>query len=196
MSNIINLININKRKGFPRVYRFNFFLRWFTLTFGTAAVIYSIWLILFKTYTDTSNFKKFIPFIILFFAANSVMKNLFSLNSILFTEGFIKFRYLARKSVSIRWDTLKKMIMNKSRQKSIKLFYVENGIEKSFIFTISFPNMLEIVNSIAEMCPHIEFDEFMKNVVVSDMEKRQARLDSTKSSKKEMNIQSENNKKN
>ena len=53
----------------------------------------------------------------------------------------------------------------------IRLKYSDNDKEKVFEFTINFPNMLEIVNSIAEMCPDILFDEFIEKVVISKKEK-------------------------
>jgi len=40
---------------------------------------------------------------------------------------------------------------------------------------MAFPNMLEIINSIAEMCPQLEFDEFMKNVTLTEEERAEAR---------------------
>jgi hypothetical protein len=46
---------------------------------------------------------------------------------------------------------------------------------KVFLFPISFPNMLEIVNSMAEMLPDIEYDDFMQNVIISDKEKEHIR---------------------
>jgi len=112
-----------------------------------------------------------VPFVIIFLAGNSLMRNLFNVNSILFSEEKVVFRYLARKSVKINWNSLKKMELNKSRTRAVKLLYQEEENEKSFIFILSFPNILEILNSIAEMCPQLEFDEFMERVIISDKEK-------------------------
>ena len=171
MNKIDNLLDINKRKGIPRVYRFNQFLRWFVIIFAFAAIAYSVWVIFNMLNADSSKFHKIVPFVIIFLAGNSLMRNLFSVNSILFTEEKVVFRYLARKSVKIYWNSLKKMELNKSKQRAVKLLYQEDEDEKSFIFILSFPNILEILNSIAEMCPHLEFDEFMEKVIISDKEK-------------------------
>ncbi|MCK4653635.1 MAG: hypothetical protein KAU01_04245 [Candidatus Cloacimonetes bacterium] len=171
MNKLEDLIDINKQKGLPRVYRFNQFMRWFTLTFGVLAIAYSFWLIFTKIGVDSSKFYKFVPFAIMFLAANSVFKNLLTLNSILFTKEKIAFRYLARKSIKIYWNALKRMELNDAKRKMIRLKYSDNDKEKVFEFTINFPNMLEIVNSIAEMCPDILFDEFIEKVIISDKEK-------------------------
>ena len=171
MNKIDNLIDINKRKGIPRVYRFNQFLRWFVIVFALAAIAYSVWIIFCMIDADSSKFHKIVPFVIIFLAGNSLMRNLFNVNSILFTEEKVAFRYLARKSVKINWNSLKKMELNKSKTRAVKLLYQEGEKEKSFIFILSFPNILEILNSIAEMCPQLEFDEFMEKVVISDKEK-------------------------
>ena len=171
MNKLEDIIDINKRKGLPRVYRFNQFMRWFTLTFGVLAIAYSFWLIFAKIGVDSSKFYKFVPFAIMFLAANSVFKNLLTLNSILFTKEKIAFRYLARKSIKIYWNSLKRMELNDAKRKMIRLRYSDNDKEKVFEFTINFPNMLEIVNSIAEMCPDILFDGFIEKVIISKKEK-------------------------
>ena len=171
MKKIDNLIDINKRKGFPRVYRFNQFLRWFVIIFALAAIAYAVLIIFTLLDADSSKFQKIVPFVIIFLAGNSLMRNLFNVNSILFTEEKVVFCYLARKSVKIYWNSLKKMELNKSRTRTVKLSYQKDGEEKSFIFILSFPNILEILNSIAEMCPQLVFDEFMEKIIISDKEK-------------------------
>jgi hypothetical protein len=173
MNKLEDIIDINKRKGFPRVYRFNQFIRWFTLSFGTLAIAYSFWLIFTKVNVDSSKFQQFVPFAIMFLALNSVFRNLFSLNSIRFQKDAISFRYLLRKSVKISWVNIIKIELNDSKRKMIRLQYLYNGEEKNFEFTINFPNMLEIVNSIAEMNPNIKYDEFIEKVIITPREKEQ-----------------------
>ena len=55
----------------------------------------------------------------------------------------------------------------------IRLRYSVNEKEQSLEYTLSFPKPLEIANSIAEMAPQIEFDEFMAAVVITDKEKKE-----------------------
>jgi len=178
MNKIETLIGINQKKGFPRAYKFNRFVRWFTLLLGLSVIIWAIFLIFVKIGSETKFFFKLAPFLIIFFAANSVMRNLFSLNTILFKKDKIVFRFIGRKSTSIYWSSLKKMELDDGKHKMIILTYLEDRVEKKFSFTLSFPNMMEIVNSIAEMCPELIFDEFMKNVVISDKERESVKQDS------------------
>ena len=173
MNELEDIIDISKRKGFPRVYRFNQFIRWFTLSFGTLAIAYSFWLIFTKVNVDSSKFQQFVPFAIMFLALNSVFRNLFSLNSIRFQKDAVSFRYLLKKSVKISWVDIIKIELNDSKRKMIRLQYLGYGEEKNFEFTINFPNMLEIVNSIAEMNPNIKYDEFIEKVIITPQEKEQ-----------------------
>jgi hypothetical protein len=175
LSNIENLIDINKRKGLPRTYRFSPFARWFTLILGSFALLYSIWFIFFGVEGDTSTLKKVIPFLILFFTLNSVLKNLFSINCIRFDQEKIEFRFLARKRVTISWNSIQKLSYSGARPRAIKIAYQAEEAQKTFLFPISFPNMLEIVNSMAELLPDVEFDDFMRNVIISDKEKKHIR---------------------
>lgn len=186
------LNNINERKGFPRTYRFNQFIRWFTLILGLFACVYSLWLIFFKIESESSTFFKIVPFIIMFFAFNSILKNLFSLNTIIFKENKGIFKFIARKSVTIPWVNITKMNFQESRQRLIKVYYEQDGEKKIFNLTLAFPNMLEILNSIAELNPDIEYDKFMKNIIISETAKsksKKAELDKSK-------IENENDKKN
>jgi len=59
-------MNNTHKKNFPRTYRFNAFIRWFTLIFAVAAVAYSVWLIFTRIEADSSKFVKIIPFLIIF----------------------------------------------------------------------------------------------------------------------------------
>jgi len=168
---------INLRKKFPRSYRFNAFIRWFTLIFATAAIVYSVWLIFNKIEADSSKLVKIVPFLIIFFASNSLMRNLFSLNTIVFKKNEIVFRFLARKSVRISWKSIRKMELEDARHKMIKIsFEADDGKDKIFRFSLSFPKMLEIINGIAEMSPQTEFDQFLQNVIVSPSEKSGVKL--------------------
>ena len=185
MSEILDLIDINKKKGLPRTYKFNQFIRWFTIILALFAIIYSIVFIFYHIDPNTSKIKKAIPFIILFLGINSLLKNLFTLNKIVFTKDDITFKYLAKKPVVIRWEEIKKMTFPESRQKIIKIFYTQNGENKEFDLNLTFPNMLEIINSIAEMNKNIEYDKFLQNIVISEQEKNLMKLRPVNFKKKE-----------
>lgn len=173
---VMDLIDINKKKGFPRSYNFNQFIRWFTLLLGIFAFVYSFYYIFTAINPNTSNIKKAIPFIILFLSINSLLKNLFSLNKITFEENRVIFKFIVRKSIPIYWEEITGMSFAEGRRKFIKIHYQRDGEKKVFDMSLSFPNMVEIVNSIAELCNDIEYDDFLQKVIISEQEKNLMKL--------------------
>lgn len=174
----INLVDINKTKGFPRKYKFNSFARWFTLLMGLLAVFYAFVVIFTKLTPDANSFHKALPFIILFLAATSIMKNLFSLNSVKFEEDGVTFNYLGKKAVKLEWHKIERMYLEDARRRAVKVTYATEHADRSVEFTLGFPNILEIINAIAEMCPEMELDEFMDKVVISRIQVKKGKSNS------------------
>lgn len=167
MDSQIDLIDINRKKGFPRTYRFSQFTRWFTIILATAAIVYAVWYVFTGVDAESQTLKKILPFVIIFLAGSSLFRNLFSLNTLVFLENGLEFRYIMAKTVSIRWEQIKKISMYSGRARAVVLDYTVDDEKKKLMFTMVFPNMLEIINSIAEMSPDAEYDEFMKNIIIS-----------------------------
>jgi len=174
----INLIDINKTKGFPRKYNFNGFARWFTLFMGLLAAFYAFVIIFTRLTPEASTFHKALPFLILFLAATSIMKNLFSLNSVKFEADGVTFNYLGKKAVKLEWDRIKRMHLEDARRRAVKVTYATEQADRSVEFTLGFPNILEIINAIAEMCPDMELDEFMEKVVISRIQSKKGKSSS------------------
>lgn len=150
----------------PKNYRFPRFSRYFTLIMSVLIIIYAIYMIFTKVNDDTSTFMKIIPFLIMFLSLDSLSRNLMSLNKVFIDEQMIKFSFLAKKSVSIPWLRMNKMELYKGKSRSFVIYYTENGIEKKFYLTMQFPKMIEIINLIAYLAPHVEFDEFIRSLAV------------------------------
>ncbi|MEA1972136.1 MAG: hypothetical protein U9N34_02425 [Candidatus Cloacimonadota bacterium] len=167
------LININERLGFPRTYRFNQFIRWFTLLMGFFAFGYAFWygVLSGNISPDEKLWYKLVPFIIMFLALNSIIRNLFTLNKVLFEEDKISFKYLGKKDVVLQWENILKMEYLVKRRKAIIITFQDGKTKKQFYFGASFPKLLEIINSIVEMVPEIELDEFLKSAIVTKAEK-------------------------
>jgi len=175
MSNFQEYLNINERKGFPRSYWFNRFIRWFTIIFSILAIAYAGWLIFNKLDIDSSNFTKLVPFLIIFFALNSLLRNLFTLNRLIFRQEGIEFVYLLKKNVYIPWVDFVSIKLTKARQKILDVHYSgSDGEMKLQELTLAFPNMLEILNAIIEMVPQAELDDFVGSIAVAREEKRKA----------------------
>lgn len=138
---------------------------------ATFAIIYALWVIFYKIDGDSHRFVKFSPIVILLLSINSLVRNLFTLNSMKLTKDKISFRYIGKRAVNVDWTDFTKMILANGKRKAVCLIYMDKGEEKDFRFFLSFPHILEVINSIAECSPHIELDEFMGTIVVSKKEK-------------------------
>ena len=167
------LININDRKGFPRTYKFNQFIRLFTMLMGLFAFGYAFWygVLSGNISPDERLWYKLVPFIIMFLALNSLLRNIFSLNKILFEDNQITFKYMGRKNIVIKWEEIQKMEYFVKRRKAIIITFLRDNQPKQFYFAASFPSLLEIINSIVEKVPEIELDDFLKSAVITKEEK-------------------------
>ncbi|MDD3051693.1 MAG: hypothetical protein PHR06_11175 [Candidatus Cloacimonetes bacterium] len=162
----VNVVDFSELKPGGKKYSFSLVLRFVTILFSLFAFVMSIYMIFFRINANTSMFNKIVPFIILFLAVTSLMKNLFSVNSVIIKQDSIRFCYLGMKSRTILWAEFRGMSYQDSKPRAIVIeFFRDNKIQK-FIFPIGFPHMLEIVNSIAVKCPDINYDAFLKNVVI------------------------------
>ncbi|MDP8209359.1 MAG: hypothetical protein P9M05_01005 [Candidatus Stygibacter australis] len=175
MSKFQEYLNINERKGFPRSYWFNRFIRWFTIIFSFLAIVYAGWLIFNKVDADSSAFTKLVPFLIIFFALNSLLRNLFTLNRLIFRQEGMEFTYLLKRNVYIRWEDFVSIKLTKARRRILDVHYRgSDGELKLQELTMAFPNMLEILNAIIEMVPQAELDDFVGSIAVAKEEKRKA----------------------
>jgi ABC-type multidrug transport system fused ATPase/permease subunit len=160
--------NINAKKGFPRSYWFSPIIRWFTVFFSVFAIAYALRLIFTKINADSSTFTKLVPFLIIFFALNSLLRNLFTLNRLRFKENCLEFHYLMKKTVIINWTDFISIKLRNARQRILDIKYKDhNGNTKTHELTLAFPKMLEILNAIIEMTPQIALDEFMNSIVIA-----------------------------
>ncbi len=149
-----------------KVFRFNQFVRWLVLFFAVAAMLYAIWVAINKISAETSMFYKIVPFAVIFLAINTIIKNLFSINTVRLTKEDIRFGYIGRGKVVIPWSALKKMEFVTSKQRLIRFTYEKNGRDTLFVFTSAFPKILDILNGILAKRPDIELDDFLDKVLV------------------------------
>lgn len=170
MNHYQDYLKINERKGFPRSYWFNQPIRWFTLLFSAMAIVYAGWLIFTKINTDSNTFTKVVPFLILFFALNSLIRNLFTLNRFVFKEDGLELHYLLRKNISILWKEIVSMETGTGRQKLLKITYKRNNENKIQELPLAFPKILEILNAVMELTPDAQLDEFMQSIKIADGE--------------------------
>ncbi len=158
---------INDAKGLPRKYKFSAFMRYSTLFIGIMLLVYAVFVLFFKTTEETKTFFKIVPFIIIFLAFDSLGRNLFMLNKVYLTKDFVRFSSLMGRSTLMLYPEITKMELYQGRKRLIKIFHMVNGQEKVYYLTLAFPNILEIVNSIVELTPHVQLDEFMQKIIIT-----------------------------
>ncbi len=168
----MNQINpFTEETKFPVTYRFSRFTRGFTLLLALLIVAYSLFFIFSHVNQNSRTFQKVLPFIILFFAIDSVSRNLFSINKITLFEEKVGFFFIGKKNIFIPWLNLKKMEVYTGKQRLFVIHYIENGIDKKFYLSMQFPNMLEIVNRIVYFAPHMELDDFVTSLIIINKNK-------------------------
>lgn len=164
-------MNIKDSINLPQTFQFPKFTRYFTLVLGVCVIIYSLFFLFTQINSDSAVFKKILPFIIMFFAYDSVSRNLFSLNKIILTQRNIQFSCIAKKTLIINWEDMLKLESYLVKGKFFLLHYSENGVEKKYYFPMAFKNIIEIINFIKQFSPHLETDEFVKSLIFLPKEK-------------------------
>jgi len=155
-------------------YEFPKFTRYFTLFMGISLIIYSVFIISTQINSDSSTLKKFLPMIIIFFAFDSVYRNLFSLNKILISNETIKFSFLAKKSTIIKWENMVKIETFVGKKKYFLIHYKSfltskcNDETTSFQLPMAFKDIIYIINWITKFAPHVETDEFVSSLLFND----------------------------
>jgi hypothetical protein len=159
-------MNTNKQTTFT----FPKFTRYFTLIMGIAIICFFIFFIFTKIDSNTSTFKKIVPFIIIFLAFDSVSRNVLSLNKVKIYDKHISFTFLLKKNVNINWEDIKKIESVTNKLRYFIINYEIDNTAKKFIYPMSFPNTIEILNLIKEFAPAAEFDDFAGSLIIEKKE--------------------------
>ncbi|MDP8232842.1 MAG: hypothetical protein P9L91_09280 [Candidatus Zophobacter franzmannii] len=156
------------RMSLPQKIRFNPFTRYFTMFMACLAMFYAIYVMTVRINSDSSALMKAIPFIIIFLALDSLLRNSFNLNTVFLTDDFIEFGFILKKNQRIKWESINKLEVVISKRRLIRYIYTdENGMDKILTTTLGFPHMLAILNVVAEKAVNAEFDDFLKSVLIT-----------------------------
>jgi len=150
------------------VFRFPPFLRWLSLIVALLALVWAIYFITQEFSTLDKWYKKAVPFVVLLLVVNVFYKNLFTINSIRFTDSSVIFKPLLLKDVEIRFVQIKKIEFNIKAGKSIILTYEQDDKTKTLFIPRGIDKILIVLSLIAENVPDIELDEFMKTVITTN----------------------------
>ncbi len=150
------------------VFRFPPFLRWLSLIVALLALVWAIYFITQEFSTLDKWYKKAVPFVVLLLVVNVFYKNLFTINSIRFTDSSVIFKPLLLKDVEIQFVQIKKIEFNIKAGKSIILTYEQDGKSKTLFIPRGIDKILIVLSLIAENVPDIGLDEFMKTVITTN----------------------------
>jgi len=150
-----------------KLYKVGALGRYFTFFLGVLLVAYSCYIIFARLTADAPILMKFIPFAILFFAINSVIKNFLGLNKLMISENELTLFFLFGREKAIPYQQMESLILGPetSRIKKIMLGYHENGRQKILIIPKNIQNILEFLAELAQHAPHIQCDKYMKIVL-------------------------------
>lgn len=148
-----------------KIFRFPIFLRTVSIVIGLLALVWAIYFITGPISQVDKWFKKVAPFIVLVLVGNVMYKNLFTVNSLFFAEHSLKLRFLLRKTVSINYNSLRKMEFQLKPRKTIKLTFEQNGENKIIKINRGINNIIIALNMLAGKAPQVELDEFMQTII-------------------------------
>jgi len=149
-------------------FRFPSFLRWLSIIVALLALVWAVYFITSDISSVDKWYKKAAPFLVLFLVINVLYKNLFTINSIRFSESSVFFKSLLLKGFEIKFSQMKKLEFRMKGGKSIVLSYDEDGQEKTLIIPRGIEKIIIVLTLIAEQAPNLELDEFMKTVITTN----------------------------
>jgi len=150
----------------PMTFTFPKFTRYSILFLGFGAMILAICWVVFRINADATTLQKVLPFIAMFLIYDSIQRNLFTLNKVILTDEHIEFAFLAKKSVFIKWDSLRMIDSTVTvKRKYFTLHYQVGDEMKKYDFSMAFKGIIEIINYILLISPHIETDEFVQSLM-------------------------------
>lgn len=148
------------RDRIPVRYRVHPLIRGFMIMISGAVCLYSVYFLIFHSRYDAPFIFKLLPFIIFFVGGDSLLKHLLSLNSITFWDEGLKFAYLAKKSLSVRYDQIVSMYLKRHVTYYLYLTYREaDGSITTFRTKASFPRILEIMTNIYDLVPGLDIPD-------------------------------------
>ena len=152
----------------PIFFTFPRFMRYVTLVIGFMLLVFSFYVVFTQINGDSSTFKKILPFIIMFLAADSLFRNLFSLNKVSIYKDKVVFSYIAKKKLIVNWRKINKLETYQGKGKFFVLYYYDNVNSKEikkYYIPMAYNNILEIVNYIVYLSNDIQTDDFVKSLI-------------------------------
>ena len=155
----------------PVHFDFPKFTRYFTLIIAILVITYSIFMIT-QIGDHTTTVKKVLLFVILFLAFESFLRNVTTLNRVTVSIKHLKFSAIAKPSLKIEWENLKKINFEEQKGKTLEFHYLIDGKEKVYHLSLAYKNLVDILFLVKLMANNVELDDFVKELIFSLNEKK------------------------
>jgi len=150
----------------PIKFEFAKYTRYISLTLGIVVICWSLFIVIPKLYSDAHILIRLMPFLVIFLGFDVVQKNLFSIKKIVMSDEALQFFYIAKKRTYIKWENLLKIEKYTGRGKFFLFHYKNNDKTEKYFFPMAHKDIIDILNFIKIIAPHIETDEFVSSLLI------------------------------
>jgi len=159
-------MDLHKNIPLPMHFDFAGKTRIFSLVVSVIMIAYSLYYITTQITSHSAMYRKILPFIILFLALETLLKNLLSIKRITLTAKTLEFSYLVQKKIIIAWETLLSIEKYHGRGRYFLIKYQKNGETQKFFLPMLYKDIISILNFIKLLAPHIATDEFISSLII------------------------------
>ena len=150
----------------PLIFEFAKYARVVTLFFGFLIFFWTLIMVVPQISSDSSLWRKLTPFLILFFAIDVIQRNLFSIRKIIMNNESLQFLYIAKRKTVIYWGDLVRIEKYQGRGNFFLFHYREGEEVKKYFFPMVHRDIIDILNFIKIIAPHIETDDFVSSLLI------------------------------
>ena len=151
------------RDRIPVRYRIHALVRGFTILLSGSTALYSVYFLYMHVTAATPLFYKLLPLVIFFVGADSFLRHVLSLNSVTFWEDQLKLGFIAKRSISIPYKSIRSIEIKKQITIYLYIEYVDDkGRNQTFRIKGSFPKVLEIIVNLYDLVPELTLTDKMK----------------------------------
>ncbi len=158
---------INSVRGhMPIRYRYHRYARPIMVAISVLMAVYIVFILFTRVDANTPNMGKLLAFAILYIALDSFMRQVTSLNQVIFTQECLWLRFVLRPSIPILWESIDTLQLRKQFTYYLLIGYKDlKGRRKIFKTKASFPKIMEIIYNISDLAPNAVLNEELRKMV-------------------------------
>jgi hypothetical protein len=154
------------RNQLPVRYRYNPWVRGLMLGFAVIVLVYTLFFLVKVVNGNMPMFFKLLPLVILFISLDSILRQITSLNCVLFSNDTVSFSFLAKRKLEVPYESITKLELNKRITYFLRVVYIDaSGLERTFQTPASFPKILEIILTLANLSPNVKLNGVLSKAV-------------------------------